>query len=104
MLLPAQPRIVRAELNESFVRVVNPGMRAEIVDDSGSGMPNLTAHVLRVGTVFGASALEEDPLVRANTRTVECVLAFDQPAPASARIGQRVLVRFNADNQAGKTQ
>ena len=104
VLLPAQPRIVRAELNESFVRVVNPGMRAEIVDDSGSGMPNLTAHVLRVGTVFGASALEEDPLVRANTRTVECVLAFDQPAPASARIGQRVLVRFTADNQAGKTQ
>lgn len=104
VLLPALPRIVRAELNESFVRVVSPGMRAEVVDDSGSGMPNLTAHVLRVGTVFGASALEEDPLVRANTRTVECVLAFDQPPPASARIGQRVLVRFSADNQAGKSQ
>ncbi len=104
VLLPALPRIVRAELNESFVSVVSPGMRAEVVDDSGSGMPNLTAHVLRVGTVFGASALEEDPLVRANTRTVECVLAFDQPPPASARIGQRVLVRFSADNQAGKSQ
>lgn len=104
VLLPAQPRIVRAELNESFVRVVTPGMRAEVVDDSGSGMPALTAHVQRVGTVFGASALEEDPLVRANTRTVECVLVFDQPPPASARIGQRVLVRFSADNQAGKTR
>lgn len=102
VLLPALPRIVRAELNESFVRVVSPGMRAEVVDDSGSGMPNLTAHVLRVGTVFGASALEEDPLVRANTRTVECVLAFDQPPPASARIGQRVLVRFVAGDPAGK--
>lgn len=102
VLLPALPRIVRAELNESFVRIVSPGMRAEVVDDSGSGMPNLTAHVLRVGTVFGASALEEDPLVRANTRTVECVLAFDQPPPASARIGQRVLVRFVAGDPAGK--
>jgi multidrug resistance efflux pump len=102
VLLPEQPRIVRAELNESFVRVVNAGMRAEVIDDSGSGMPNLTAHVLRVGTVFGASALEEDPLVRANTRTVECVLAFDQPPPASARIGQRVLVRFAADGAQNK--
>jgi RND family efflux transporter MFP subunit len=103
VLLPEQPRLVRAELNESFVRAVSPGMRAEVVDDSGSGMPNLTAHVLRIGTVFGASALEDDPLVRANTRTVECVLAFDQPPPASARIGQRVLVRFAA-GEAGSKQ
>lgn len=103
VLLPEQPRIVRAELNESFVRAVTPGMRAEVVDDSGSGMPNLTAHVLRIGTVFGASALEEDPLVRANTRTVECVLAFEQPPPASARIGQRVLVRFAAGGVENKT-
>ncbi|MGO4703968.1 HlyD family efflux transporter periplasmic adaptor subunit [Dyella sp. 2RAB6] len=102
VLLPEQPRLVRAELNESFVRAVSPGMRAEVVDDSGSGMPNLNAHVLRIGTVFGASALEDDPLVRANTRTVECVLAFDQPPPASARIGQRVLVRFTAGDAGQK--
>jgi hypothetical protein len=42
--------------------------------------------------VVGASALEDDPLRRANTRTVECVLAFDTPDPP--RVGQRVLVRF----------
>ena len=102
VLLPEQPRIVRAELNESFVRAVSTGMRAEVVDDSGSGMPNLTAHGLRIGTVFGASTLEDDPLVRANTRTVECVLVFEQPPPASARIGQRVLVRFSAGDAAAK--
>lgn len=102
VLLPDQPRIVRAELNESFVRAVTPGMQAEVADDSGSGMPNLTAHVLRIGTVFGASTLEDDPLVRANTRTVECVLSFDQPPPASVRIGQRVLVRFPPAGTAAK--
>jgi RND family efflux transporter MFP subunit len=96
VLLPDTPRMVRAELNESFVRAVSEGMQAEVVDDSGSGMPNLPAHVLRIGTVFGASTLEDDPLVRANTRTVECVLAFDQAPPASARIGQRVLVHFGS--------
>src|SRR5579859_6097016 len=100
VLLPEQPRIVRAELNESFVGVVHDGMQAQVVDDSGSGAPTLSAHVQRIGTVFGPSALEEDPLIRANTRTVQCVLVFDQPPPASLRIGQRVIVQFTANNAA----
>jgi multidrug resistance efflux pump len=102
VLLPEQARIVRAELNESFVTAVHEGMHAQVVDDSGSGAPTLGAHVQRIGTVFGPSALEEDPLVRANTRTVECVLAFDQPPPPSLRIGQRVIVQFPADAGAAK--
>jgi RND family efflux transporter MFP subunit len=94
VLLPDSPRIVRAELNESFVGVVHDGMAAEVDDDSGSGMAPLTAHVLRIGNVFGASTLEDDPQVRANTRSVECVLTFDQPPSTPLRIGQRVLVKF----------
>lgn len=104
VLLPEGARIVRAELNESFVGAVHEGMRAQVVDDSGSGAPTLTARVQRVGTVFGPSALEEDPLIRANTRTVQCVLVFDQPPPASLRIGQRVIVHFVSDaSLSGKT-
>jgi multidrug resistance efflux pump len=94
VLLPNSPRIVRAELNESFVGVVHEGMAAEVDDDSGSGMAPLKAHVLRIGNVFGASTLEDDPQVRANTRSVECVLTLDQPPSAPLRIGQRVLVKF----------
>jgi multidrug resistance efflux pump len=94
VLLPNSPRIVRAELNESFVGVVHEGMAAEVDDDSGSGMAPLKAHVLRIGNVFGASTLEDDPQVRANTRSVECVLTLDQPPAAPLRIGQRVLVKF----------
>ncbi|WP_191488802.1 HlyD family secretion protein [Pseudomonas sp. FEN] len=94
VLLPDEARIVRAELNESFTSAVVPGMKAEVTDDSGSGLPPLSAHVLRISTVFGNSMLEEDPLVRANSRTVECVLAFDEPPPSSLRVGQRMLVRF----------
>lgn len=96
VLLPDQPRIVRAELNESFVRAVKVGMAAQVLDDSGSGMPAQAAHVTRIGEVFGASALEDDPLVRANTRTVECVLTLDGAAPEGLRIGQRVIVQFGA--------
>ena len=94
VILPDLPRIVRAELNESFVGVVHTNMVAEVDDDSGAGMAPLKAHVLRIGDVFGASTLEDDPQVRANSRTVECVLAFDQQPTNALRIGQRVVVRF----------
>lgn len=94
VMLPDAPRIVRAELNESFVGVVHDGMAAEVDDDSGSGLAPVKAHVVRIGNVFGASTLEDDPQVRANTRTVECVLAFDQVPAATLRIGQRVVVKF----------
>ncbi|WP_017904037.1 efflux RND transporter periplasmic adaptor subunit [Pseudomonas asplenii] len=97
VLLPDDARIVRAELNESFTGVVVPGMKAEVTDDSGSGLPALSARVQRIGAVFGNSTLEDDPLIRGNTRTVECVLLFDTPAPASLRIGQRLLVRFGVE-------
>lgn len=96
VVLPDSPRIVRAELNESFVGVVHEGMQAEVDDDSGSGMAPLKAHVLRIGNVFGASTLEDDPQVRANTRSVECVLTLDQPPSTPLRIGQRVLVKFGS--------
>ncbi|HUB90035.1 MAG TPA: HlyD family efflux transporter periplasmic adaptor subunit [Dyella sp.] len=94
VMLPDSPRIVRAELNESFVGVVHDGMVAEVDDDGGSGMPPMKAHVLRIGNVFGASTLEDDPQVRANTRSVQCILTFDQPPSTPLRIGQRVLVKF----------
>lgn len=103
VLLPEGARIVRAELNESFVSAVHEGMHAQVVDDSGSGVPTLGAHVQRIGTVFGPSALEEDPLIRANTRTVECVLVFDETPPSSLRIGQRVIVQFG-DNAGARAK
>ncbi|MBD8879355.1 MULTISPECIES: efflux RND transporter periplasmic adaptor subunit [Rhodanobacter] len=94
-LLPDKPRIVRAELNESFVGVVHPGMAAEVSDNDDTESGHWNAHVLRIGQVYGPSTLENDPQTRANARTVECVLAFDQPEQ-QLRIGQRVIVRFIA--------
>jgi RND family efflux transporter MFP subunit len=91
-LLPQKPRIVRAELNESFAGVIKPGMHAEVSANNDSASDRWSAHVLRIGDVYGPATLENDPQVRANSRTVECVLAFDQPE--NLRIGQRVLVRF----------
>lgn len=93
-LLPDKPRIVRAELNESFVSVIKPGMHAEIYANSNPETQHWGAHVLRIAQVYGPATLENDPQIRANARTVECVLAFDKPQ--NLRIGQRVTVRFAA--------
>ncbi len=101
-LLPNKPRIVRAELNESFVGTVKPGMHAEVSASTDSPADaHWSAHVLRIGKVYGPATLENDPQVRANARTVECVLAFDQPQ--NLRIGQRVTVRFDAHAPASAT-
>jgi RND family efflux transporter MFP subunit len=97
-LLPNKPRIVRAELNESFVSAVRPGMHAEVVANDDAENGRWSAHVLRIGQVYGPATLENDPQIRANARTVECVLAFDQPEQ-QLRIGQRVIVRFLPDGK-----
>lgn len=99
-LLPEKPRIVRAELNESFVGVIHPGMHASVSANDDAQNTQWSAHVLRVGQVYGPATLENDPQVRANARTVECVLAFDQPQ--NLRIGQRVIVRFDAATTPSK--
>ena len=93
-LLPEKPRIVRAELNESFVGAIHPGMHAQVSANDDTQNTQWSAHVLRIGQVYGPATLENDPQIRANARTVECVLAFDQPQ--NLRIGQRVIVRFDA--------
>ncbi len=89
-VLPDRPLIVRAELGEAFVDAVRPGMRAEVIADANPGT-SLTAHVLRVGQVFGAARHSDDPQQSPDARVVECVLALDS---GSLRIGQQVLVRI----------
>jgi len=89
-LLPDRPRIVRAELNETYVDLVKPGMQAEVVRESGAGVA-VQAEVLRVGEVFGPSRLTDDPIERAGVHDVDCVLKL---SGGDFRIGQRVLVRF----------
>lgn len=91
-LLPHAPRLVRADLSEAYADAVGAGMPAQVTADGGRQAGPWPAHVVRIGQLVGPSALEDDPQQRINSRTVECVLAFDAPTPL--RVGQRVLVRF----------
>jgi RND family efflux transporter MFP subunit len=91
-LLPVRPHIVRAELDESFVDRIHPGMAAEVLSDTDSAQ-TYPAHVLRVGEAYGASRATDDPADRSDLRSVPCVLTLDDPN-TRLRIGQRVLTRF----------
>lgn len=99
VLLPDKPHIVRAELNESYVAAVHPGMMALV--QAGDGTESWSARVLRVAPVFSPSTLADDSAQRAGARSVECVLALDAQAPL--RVGQRVLVRIQAAPAATET-
>ena len=89
-LLPDAPRIVRAELNESFVAKVSVGMTAQVVIDADASK-SWPAKVIRVGEVFGPSKLIEDAQETSDARDVECILELSSD---ELRVGQRVQVRF----------
>lgn len=93
VILPDRPRIVRAEVDADDADRIKPGMRAQVVRDTGEG-PDYAAKVLRIGEVLGPSTLNDDPLARAASHEVECVLQLEPGSAPPLRIGQRVLVRF----------
>lgn len=93
MLLPSRPLIVRAELNESFVSRIKPGMRADVTLESDPRAAALPARLVRISQVYGASKLNDGSEPRINLRVVECFLEFEQVQ--TLRIGQNVRVTFH---------
>lgn len=90
---PDTPRIVRAELEESYAAAVMPGMPAEVALESDDAQ-RFGARVVRVGALLGPKRpVTDDPYERADVRVVECVLLLE-PAAQGLLLGQRVLVRF----------
>jgi len=93
VLLPDRPLIVRAEVNESFVGRLRPGMRAEVTVPSDPRAAPIPGRLVRIGQAFAASRLDDDAALRANVRVVESVVVFT--GPVALRIGQHVQVTFH---------
>jgi RND family efflux transporter MFP subunit len=91
ILEPRGPRVVRAELDESFAKAVAVGAKATVLGEYGDGQ-GYDAVVLRVSGMFGESALSDDATAKADSRVVAVVLSL--PTGADFKLGQRVLVRF----------
>ena len=91
VVIPDAPLIVRAEIQESFVRLVKPGMAAEIVGESDE-RTSAPGRVLRVGTYLDNRRAAEGATERADVRVADGVLTIERPE--AFLIGQRVYVRF----------
>ena len=92
VLVPRQPLVVRAELEQDFVDRVHAGMAAEVVDEVAPDKV-YAARVQRLGEVFGRRVEGEAPNQRQDVRVLDCVLVLKE---GQLRVGQRVLVRFLA--------
>jgi multidrug resistance efflux pump len=91
VLEPNGPRIVRAELDESFADQVRPGMTATVVREFQAGK-SWQVKVLRVSDVLAGPTPAEDAVARTDARVITVTLAL--PEGTDLRLGQRVLVRF----------
>ena len=91
VIIPDTPRIVRAEIQENFVRLVKPGMVADIVSESDDRI-GTAGRVVRIGSFLDARRTGESGTERADVRVAESILEIE--SPEALLIGQRVYVRF----------
>lgn len=89
--LPDKPLLVRCEIEQEFVPRVAVGQTCEIYNDRLDGV-RWSGKVLRLGGWMAPRRLvTEDPLLRRDVRTLECLIAMEAPPPW-LRVGQRVRV------------
>ncbi len=98
---PARPRIVRAEVEQEFIHLVQPGQTVVVRDGL---RPEITwqGKVARIGEWFAdPPSLPRQPPRFADVATVECVIALESSHPP-LRIGQRVTVQFRTGSSASR--
>ncbi len=90
-LVPDTPRIVRAEIVESAIPLIDVGQSVEIAPEASPDHVYV-GHVVRRSEEFGARKLiSDDPTEKTDERVVEVVVSAEH---APLLIGQRVLVKF----------
>jgi multidrug resistance efflux pump len=91
LFCPDRPFIVRAEIEQEFVRRLSVGQRARVEDEAG-GAEAWTGRVARIAGWYAARrATNDKPSAFKDVPTVECVISLDDRR-SPLRIGQRVQV------------
>jgi multidrug resistance efflux pump len=91
LFCPDKPLIVRAEVEQEFVRRLAVGQKARVEDEAGGGAA-WTGRVARVaGWYSSRRGTNDKPSAFKDVPTVECLIALDERRPP-LRIGQRVQV------------
>ena len=98
-LIPAGPRVVRAEIEAEFAHSVGSGIVGKTVTVSDHSDPKLTYSgvVRRVGSTFLLKRSNAENFLGSDTRVLEVVIEVSDPAPAGKpplRVGQRVRVNL----------
>jgi multidrug resistance efflux pump len=90
---PNRPRIIRAEVEQTFATRVALGQTALVEDDGSSH--TWRGHVLRISDWYTERRqIAEENIQIKDVRTLECVISLD-PGQKPLRIGQRVRVTIN---------
>lgn len=98
-LIPAGPRIVRAEVEADFVHRIgaNPEGRTVTVTDDANANLKYSGTIKRVGSTFLRKRSSADALVSSDTRVIEVEVEIADAAPANQPallVGQRVRVHL----------
>ena len=99
ILVPAGPRIVRAEVEAEFVHRIGPDkLEKEVtITDHFGGKVTYKGVVQKIGTAFLQKRNAADGFGMNDTRVLEVVVAVTDPSPdgkASLKVGQKVRVNF----------
>jgi HlyD family secretion protein len=91
LFVPEGSFIVRAEVEEKFIKTIKVGTLADIIPDSDE-TKTYTAKVIKMGNYLGPKRLSfDEPQEKNDVRTTECILAINEK---DLILGQRVLVKF----------
>ncbi len=98
-LIPAGPRVVRAEVEAEFAHRIGADIQGKTVTISDHTDAKLTysGTVRRVGTTFLLKRGNAENFLGGDTRVIEAVIEITDPAPAGKpplRVGQRVRVNL----------
>ncbi|QEG26886.1 Multidrug export protein EmrA [Gemmata obscuriglobus] len=98
-LIPAGPRVVRAEVEAEFAHRVGPGLTGKPVTvmDHSDAKLTYTGTVRHIGSTFLLKRASAENFLGSDTRVIEAVIDIADPAPAGKpplRVGQRVRVNM----------
>ncbi len=93
VLLPDAPRIIRAEVNEEFARLLHNGIAAQVVVDDDVEMV-IQASAVRVASSLRRRDSQPEGVEQIDSRVLDCEIEGEF---LQLRVGQPVLVRFLKD-------
>jgi multidrug resistance efflux pump len=100
LFCPNRARLIRAEVSQEFASRVHVGQPASIQDDTNPSSETWHGKVIRVSNWYTQRrSIMQEPLQVNDVRTLECIIAIEDPNANSLRIGQRMRIVIGSPRQ-----